>query len=163
MSDSAYKNALAKKERLIKELDEVNSFLKLYQRFAPKVCANVDTGKSVDRAFTQMTLDAEMGQNQSPKQTIPERFRPIIRDVLVRAGRPLPLSDLLGVLSNNGTPVPGEKPAKNLGTILWRLQKDFINLEGYGYWVREKPVVIGNRQYWGQTHPVPPVDNSDLG
>lgn len=163
MSDSAYKNALAKKDRLLKELDEVNSFLKLYQRFSPRLGANVDTGQTVESRKAQAPLFPDTGANQNPKRTIPERFRPIIRQVLLKANRPLPLSQLLGVLENNGTPVPGEKPAKNLGTILWRLQDEFINIDGYGYWVRDTPINVGGLRYWGKPHPVPPVDNSDLG
>ncbi len=129
MADDAYTNALAKKERLIRELDEVNNFLKLYQRFMPKATAKVEQPAS-SGLFSDTPVD-----NSTDRVSVPQKFEPIIRRMLLFSGQPLSRSMLLKALSDNGTPIPGKDASKNLGTILWRLRERFVNIEGHGYWV----------------------------
>lgn len=129
MSDAAYQNALAKRDRLLKELEEVNNFLKLYQRFSPKT-SKPDQGDGGHQ-------EAASGTKGAPPRSgsTPERFEPYIRSALITAGRPLPRGELLERLKAAGNPIPGEYPAKNLGTIMWRLKDKFVTLPGAGYWI----------------------------
>lgn len=129
MAEDAYKNALAKKQRLLRELEEVNNFLKLYQRFTPKGQAKPEPAAA---SHNEEPVDKTAS---GKKVSVPAKFEPIIRHVLLIAGRALPRSMLLKKLEENGTPIPGKNPSKNLGTIMWRLRDQFTNIEGFGYWV----------------------------
>jgi hypothetical protein len=53
---------------------------------------------------------------------------------VMEAQRPVPRSELLRLLSEQGVEVPGEDPIKNLSTILWR-SDEITNIRGVGYWV----------------------------
>jgi len=132
VSDTAYQNALAKKQRLLKELEEVNSFLKLYQRFAGKVSAKPETSEPEPEAAELFQTTVETGRVSRPKE-----MGPIVRDILLRHGHPMPRGQLVEALAANGTPVPGENKNKNLGTIMWRLKDEFVNLWGKGYWPKD--------------------------
>jgi hypothetical protein len=69
-----------------------------------------------------------------------EQLRPHIEAVIREAGKPLTRGNLLKKLDQRGTPVGGEADrAKNMGTIMWRLKDQFINLPGYGYWIKGEP------------------------
>src|ERR1700712_3230338 len=128
MADDAYANALAKKERLIKELEEVNNFLKLYQRFMPKANTKAEPSAS------SLPFSGTFSDSSAERMSVPQKFEPIIRHMILFNGRPLSRSMLLKALSDNGTPIPGKDASKNLGTILWRLRERFVNIEGHGYW-----------------------------
>lgn len=150
-SDDAYHNALAKKARLIKELEEVNSFLKMYQKFAPKGATVTPTEGSASALDHHSVVD---NGTQYPihrgvplpgkRESTPERFAPIIHGLIRGAGRPIPRGELVNRLSDNGTPVPGKDKSKNLGTIMWRLQDRFVNLAGHGYWIKGEPFPLAN-------------------
>lgn len=141
MSDSAYQNALATKDRLIKELEEVETFLKQYERFA---------GRALGGAVPPRVETEQTGNNKSlvsppqpmsdrKKNSVPERFKPLIRKVLLANNRPMQLGVLLTALESNKTPIPGEHAAKNLGTVMWRLKDFFVNIPGHGYWPKDQP------------------------
>jgi hypothetical protein len=52
---------------------------------------------------------------------------------------------LLMKLDAKGVRVGGKADrSKNMGTILWRLKRDFVNLSGFGYWLRDKPFPDAN-------------------
>lgn len=145
MADQAYINALAEKERLLKELEKVNHFLKLYQRFTPKDAQKVPDG-APDVPLPSFKPAAK------GKTSVPDKFAPIILRTLLLAGRPLSRSELLKTLEKDGTPVPGENAGKNLGTIMWRLKDQFVNLAPFGYWVAGVHLPhIGYRPEGGKT------------
>ena len=48
-------------------------------------------------------------------------------------------SQILAAMEEEGMIIPGVDKSKTLGTTLWRAQKEFIQLEGQGYWVRGMP------------------------
>lgn len=143
MADDAYNNAIVKRDRLLKELEEVNNFLKMYHRFAPKAPAK---SEGTPMAAPDPGGFAPVRREQTGKRvSVPERFAPIIRGILLREGRPISRATMLKMLEDNGTPIPGQNPAKNLGTIMWRLPQLFTNIEGFGYWL--KGVLLPNLNY----------------
>lgn len=50
---------------------------------------------------------------------------------------PMTRGQIARELAARGTPLAGRNVNKNLGTILWRHQDTFVNLEGLGYWLAE--------------------------
>jgi hypothetical protein len=56
---------------------------------------------------------------------------------------------MLTALAAKGYPVPGTDPSKNLGTIMWRLQDKFVNINGHGFWIRGKAYLPAN--YTGES------------
>jgi len=48
-------------------------------------------------------------------------------------------TELLEALKESGVQLAGSDEARYLGTIMWRLRDEFINIEGHGYWPRDIP------------------------
>ena len=61
----------------------------------------------------------------------------LMRDTLIKRGRPLACGQLFEALKEDGVFVGGQDPIKILGTIIWRLRNRFTNIEGHGYWPRD--------------------------
>ncbi len=154
--DSAQSNALKRRhilsqqaDRIQSEIAEIDRFLALYELFRSS-----DPG-----AQTTLFLAAEEGtgieQKEDSEQTAPpvqtvrtgrnpgmskEQLKPYIREAILSAGKPLTRGLLLRSLDQNGAKVGGSADrSKNLGTIMWRLKDDFVNLEGFGYWPKSEP------------------------
>ncbi len=120
MEDSVYKKALLRSLELKTELQDVEQFLELYQRFAG----------------TETEQDDTTGESGGPRITRNE-LAPLIRKSLLKRGRPLTRGQLLEALKEDGVFIGGRNQTKNLGTIIWRLRDQFVNIEGYGYWPRD--------------------------
>ena len=67
------------------------------------------------------------------------------RRFIEEKGRPLGRGALVKAMRSGGVKLPGKDPAKNVGTVIWR-SKQFDNIAGYGYWPKDKPRWIGQRQ-----------------
>jgi len=67
-------------------------------------------------------------------------------------GHPLSRSQILKILKNKGLNIPGKDATKNIGTVIWR-SKLFDNIAGAGYWPKDAPRWMGQRQ----TDPEPPM------
>jgi hypothetical protein len=62
-----------------------------------------------------------------------------LRQILVDAGRPMQRGEIYSELLKRGVLPSGAHPKNNLGTTLWANEHLFINLPGFGYWVRDTP------------------------
>lgn len=146
--DSAVFNAMKRREELREELGEVERFLKLYNKFktsaSPVQTALELHGVNIERDGEQ----TESGEPQVEEVTVAapprrgwtrEMLRPQIRSTILAAGRPLTRTAILKALDERDIPVGGSDRSKNMGTILWRLNGDFVSLEGFGYWPRNEP------------------------
>lgn len=160
--DKAVENALARRAELRRELEEIEGFLALYDRFkslgsaqatleiiGPATATPV-TGSARSLASSERKNGDFEGANE--EQSLPptpqvsgkglsrEELRPHIEAIIREAGRPLTRGNLLRKLDQRGTPVGGQADrAKNMGTIMWRLKEHFVNLPGYGYWLKDVP------------------------
>lgn len=160
--DKAVENALARRAQLRRELEEVEGFLALYDRFKSLGSAQATLGIIAPATVTPVagpapsfaSIDREnedpggAKEEQSPpsppqaagKGLSREELRPHIEAIIREAGRPLTRGNLLRKLDQRGTPVGGRADrAKNMGTIMWRLKEHFVNLPGYGYWLQNEP------------------------
>ncbi|TXN02311.1 hypothetical protein FV222_09665 [Methylobacterium sp. WL103] len=67
----------------------------------------------------------------------PEEIARFARNTLLKIGRPVKRGALVAAMERDGVPMAGKDKAKNLGTIIWRHQDDFVSLENLGYWPRD--------------------------
>jgi len=141
--DPVIQNALKRRSELRAELRDVERFLELYQHFKPEreprqtSLDMVVAKESIVEHFENKTADTEgddVENNPSPTRM---ELLPHIRDVIAEAKRPLTRGQILLRLDNRGIRVGGKADrSKNMGTILWRLRDEFVNLPGVGYWPR---------------------------
>ena len=160
--DKAVENALARRAQLRRELEEIEGFLALYDRFKSLGSAQATLGIIAPAtvapvagpapSFASIDLENEDSGGAKEEQSSPsppqvagkglsrEELRPHIEAIIREAGRPLTRGNLLRKLDQRGTPVGGQADrAKNMGTIMWRLKEHFVNLPGYGYWLKDVP------------------------
>ncbi len=121
MSDAAFKNALARRDSLIRELERIDTFLELYREFSGQT-SNVppDMESRAARGSTARIADAS-------------------EEIISLMGRPVPRPELLKALENAGVPIGGKDPAATLASALWREKERFISLRSHGYWLKPKP------------------------
>ena len=131
-----YQNAVSKRAALKRriaeieaELSRIDVFLDMYREFGG------DAGQSEFAEASpreQPTLvEAEGPTSRGLRRT---EAGPLIRRILVGNGVPMQRGALLQALMENGTPIGGSDPSNNLGTMMWRMKDQFVNIEGHGYW-----------------------------
>jgi hypothetical protein len=150
--DPVIQNAIRRRSDLRSELRDVERFLELYQQFkAPSDPrqATLDVREPVEDSEEQTESTATAfppfngpGVTPEPAEAVPglsrEELRPHIRETIIEAGKPLTRGQILRRLDAKDVRVGGKADrSKNMGTILWRLRDDFVNLTGYGYWPRD--------------------------
>lgn len=144
--DRVISNAVKRRTELREELQEVEKFLELYEKFKGTESTQAAMNFSASEAEHIVTdsterhatnIEAVAGINPPARGLPREMLRPHIRDAIMEAGRPLTRTELLNAMDRKKIPVGGtSNRAKNMGTILWRLRDDFVSLENMGYWPR---------------------------
>jgi len=124
---SAIQNALRRKEELQRELDEIEVFIAVHNRFAttddrpaarqPKVA-----GK---RARPEVV--------RSPRTSRPANFANLVDEILAELGRPMTRAELVNAIEARGVSIPSGDKQRYLGTILWRRRDLFVHHDGVGY------------------------------
>ena len=145
--DTAVFNAHKRREELRAELEEIDRFLRLYDKFKRASTGAQGAlelrGVNVEQAEEQSTSKATDAGGEvvsdTPRGWTREQLRPKLREIIYEANRPLTRSGLLKALDERGIPIGGTNRSKNMGTIMWRLSDDFVSLEGFGYWLRDRP------------------------
>lgn len=61
-------------------------------------------------------------------------------EILSEATRPMSRGKILTALAQRGFVIQSKDRSKYLGTVLWRNQQHFINVEGHGYWLKNRPL-----------------------
>ena len=143
--DTALKNALDRRARLVQEIEIVVHFFAAFLEFA-----RLQPSASLPAVQNHMLLskaDHEATGTESPIRPAPRPSNPKL-DVLVPAvieiirakGRPMSRRELHEALAEQGLEVLGVDPTKTLGTLLWRAREYIESLEGRGYWPKGDPV-----------------------
>jgi hypothetical protein len=149
--DPVIQNAIRRRSELRNELRDIERFLELYQQFkAPKEPRqmtmevpqpDVDSVEQEKNTAPDLAVvsaaEAEPGTELGDARLTREALKPHIHAVIMEAGRPLTRGQILLKLDTRDVRVGGKYDrSKNMGTILWRLRDDFVNLAGRGYWPR---------------------------
>jgi hypothetical protein len=135
----ALANALREKEELRKRLAEIDEFLRLYERFSDAAGGPME-GKSngvYDQAAHSEPISGHFIQHG------PDAVVRVCTAILQDFGVPLTRGELAAELEARRVRLPGkdkENRARYVGTILWRNQDRFENIEGKGYWLKGIPI-----------------------
>lgn len=71
-----------------------------------------------------------------PSRNLPrKRMSQVVTQILQERQKPMTRNEMVDALEMKGIPVAGVDPAKAIGTILWRMRDEFVNLPGWGYWL----------------------------
>lgn len=119
--------AQARREMLLKELDELDAFL--------RIC---DSTEERDVRILTEPLWAKLQDIHGPALAMPtvDRIVEAVAHILRKVGYPLGRGELHRHLIASGVTVPGDHPAKYLGTILYRSGQ--ITTKGRLYWFKDE-------------------------
>jgi hypothetical protein len=132
IGEKAYQNAMRRRAELRQELDEIERFLQLCEKFArpPDVTADVTV-----QAKATASMDAVVMRHSEVVSGM--ELVPHIRRAILDIGRPQSRSGVVKALSDRGIQVGGQDPVTNVGTVMWRAKQEFVNLKPHGYWPRD--------------------------
>ena len=129
---------IEKARNRLKEIEEEAERLRVFLAVAGELgAANSAENPSVDPSVESLDGDAV---SASPAEIIAH-----VRSLIQEKQRPLGRGVLVKTLRGRGVKLPGKDPAKNIGTVIWR-SKQFDNISGYGYWPKDMPRWMGQRQ-----------------
>jgi hypothetical protein len=148
--DNALAKAIERKAELERqraeldsELTEIDLFLRLHEKFsgtksvylAPPMEHTDSHGGGLGKG-TVSGLGA-MPPLAERKRGRPADFAGIMERVLRDVGKPLSRPELVEELEKREVVIPSDDKPRYLGTILWRHRDRFINLPGFGYWLKD--------------------------
>ena len=129
MPPNPYQRALARRADLRKELAEVDEFIRLWAKFSDAESGTDGEHLPVPvihaglKGAPSLTLTApEVSENHQ------DRVKRVARKLILDAGRPLTRGKLVKAFAEACEPIGGKDPLKNMGTTMWRLNYDFVNI-----------------------------------
>lgn len=140
MPPSPYQRAMARQAELRRELSEVDEFIRLWAKFGGSESGSEGehtVSPNLETPASPPPLTLTPSPAETPRSPTRDLARKIARAAILKAGRPLARSRLLREFAEAGEPVSGQDPKKNMGTLMWRLKDDFVNLPGAGYWPKD--------------------------
>jgi hypothetical protein len=159
------RKALKRKEELQLELAEIDQFLDTYARLS---------GYAADAGTTAARGPQEPSQRSSvdrPSRTLaftpirrrgaPENYADIAEQVLQKSGMPLTRYQLVQAIEREGASIPSTDKDRYIGTILWRHRDRFVNLPGFGYWLKDRPCGIARYRPGDMIGPISDEDGPD--
>lgn len=142
--DPVYDKALKEKVELERRLAELNRFLELYRELAGGAGVFYGPSQSTEAV-------AEAGPGASIERVRPTRLRRVkpsemvdmAADAMKSLRKPLTRGELVNEIERRGALIPGESKetkGRYIGTVMWRAKDRFHNVEGRGYWLKDRPV-----------------------
>lgn len=139
--DSVYDKALKEKTKLKERLAEIERFLDMYEELAGDSITETEPEHSEfppnqGESSTESVEEAEEEEKVRPR---PAQLVSVIADMMRADRLPMSRGTVLARLVAAGYEIPGRnnaEKARYLGTIMWRANKVFENLEGRGYWLK---------------------------
>jgi len=140
MTEQAYENALRRKREIQRELNEIDEFLRLHQKYQGIDGEQARPSKvphdRIRRRISGVAGRADLKGQRSPSRDVAAK---VAYEILLENGEPMTRTELVEAFDKRGNPIAGTDRAKNMGTIMWRLNDKFVNIEGYGYWPKDVP------------------------
>lgn len=125
-----------KRAELIKEAVRLESAIDALRSTAYLFGEDVDAASAMVEDEFKIDVGIDTGTRSSTVLQ-PEDVARLARRTLIENGRPAKRGALVRLMESKGIPLTGVDKAKNLGTILWRFNNLFVNLDGFGYWPRD--------------------------
>ena len=132
MSAKAISNAKRRKKEILKELDEINQFLELAEKFSGE---GASTSTNPTGGGSPKAGGAKTGEIVAAS-----------RKVIQVHDKPMNRSEILSKLEEDGIIVSGKDRANTLGTTLSRATDKIVYLKGFGYWLRESDYELAGYQ-----------------
>lgn len=134
--ESVLKEATARLEALKIEIAELEQYIALHNKLFS------DARERVSRpAFQDDTPERAAG----PRIVIRRRNNPaqmadLAAEAILEAGKPMLRGELVDWIEARGVQIHSDDKPRYIGTILWRNDDRFENIEGRGYWLKGRPI-----------------------
>jgi hypothetical protein len=150
---SAYENAMAEKQQLeIQQqqingrLAEIETFLRLHRQFEAKLDV-VGEGRATLGPITAsgygFVTRTPVSDIEGRKGVTQKEFEVHLSAILSDASRPLKFSEIKEKLADRNVPIGGANKDKNLSTKLWHAANksdEFIKFPGQKYWFTDREI-----------------------
>ena len=130
--DDLLRQAYERRERLRKQLTAVEEFIANYEEATPPRAQGTP-------ANYELNLSAAVSRGRRVRTPDLDALIEAAEATILAAERPLPRSELLRRLEQQGFVFPGTDKVKVFGTNLWRSRR-FVSLKGLGYWPEAHPL-----------------------
>jgi hypothetical protein len=118
---------------LKRERDELEMFIATYRRLSGEPVVRRSSGGPPAVPNRHGPPAVRQGAKRYDYREIRDAARAVLRE----AKRPLSREPLLEALVKRGLLFGGKNKARNLGTMMWRMREEFVNIEGEGYWPKD--------------------------
>lgn len=138
-------NAEKRLATLREEVARVERFIADYHAFSTE--PDLDRG-DFDKANTVQSRSGNVSP-ETPHQSVdnfreksgrrkarPDEIAQIMERVIREVGRPMTRGQLVDALERRDVDLPAADKGRYIGTIIWRHKSIFVNIEGFGYWLR---------------------------
>lgn len=145
MDDTAIKNALARRDRLAKEIEQHEQAIKAAKADLDRVArfieawfefASEEDIRGLGPVSDVPVMSAMPKKHANPKK---ENVAEISAEIIREAGRPMSRTELFNALAEKGVRIRGKDPKMVLSTMLWRMRDKIVRLQPQGYWVADTP------------------------
>lgn len=159
----AVTNALKRKAELESELNEIEQFLALHRKFSGEVVESAAPHEQSedpikgDEVINRLMAASHISEKARGR---PADFASVIYDLIDRAGVPMSRATIIEKIERRGVKIPSIDKERYISTILWRHRDRFVNLQNYGYWIKDRNCALA-RYTAGSTHGVISDDDPD--
>lgn len=145
---SPLENARKRLIELKKEVEKIEGFIEMYERFSDEPGDPVVASFGPTEAALTGNSPVDNGDNKGvDKSEAPRRRRrsagvptanlvAMVERLLTEVGHPMTRGEILAALEFRDVMIPAEDKPRYIGTIMWRNKAKFVNIEGRGYWLR---------------------------
>lgn len=126
----AIHTAKARREKLLEEVALIDRYLELHHQIFGE--AVTETLVATDTAEAEVVPVAN--REKARPLNDPVAIVNELDEILASSSEPMTRGQLRSALAARGVSINSKDASKYLGTLLWRNQNRFVNVEGHGYW-----------------------------
>ena len=130
MSDTI-ERARQRQAELRAELEKINKFLALYDELQEKLGTDTEHSETATKPICKPVSGRVKRRRSVRPQDIANAVVRIIRD----AGKPMVRGEIADAVEAGGIKIPSKDKPRYIGTVLWRENERFVNIEKHGYWL----------------------------
>lgn len=146
MTDTAIRNALRRREELVRRIKECEAQIASARSALNDVEAFISAWFEFADEPAKIAIQSELGEvnirpEPATKYVNPPRSKvgDAVERILRYEGRPLPRRPLFLKLREAGVEIQGKDPEMVFSTMMWRMQDRFVRLKEHGYWLKDEP------------------------
>lgn len=131
-----YRQAIARREMLRNELHDIEQFIELFEKYFGSNYSSIEQSNEASLASCSRGVDDAPNKRRNNPKVIAD----LAEKAIESAGRPLQRGELVDIIEGMGVPIHSEDKPRYIGTILWRNEDRFENIEGKGYWLKARKI-----------------------